>query len=114
MHMPISAMIHARSNAPPPPDFEGAGVAVTVTDWAAEPPGPVQVKVKVSVALTAMANVPLFASLPDQPVPPLAKQEVALWLLQVSVTVPPTVTDAALDVNVTEGGAEAMCREYKP
>ena len=113
--MPVSAMIHEKSIAPPPPDDLGdAGVAVTVTDWAADPPRPVQVKVKVSVAVTAIAKVPLFASLPLQPVPPLAMQAVALWLLQVSVTVPPAATDEALAVNVTVGGAEATCSEYNP
>ena len=48
-----------------------------------------QVSVKVDDALMITANVPLVASLPDQPVAPPAMQAVAFWLLQVNCTVWP-------------------------
>ena len=107
---PASVRIQGSCVLPPPPDG-GAAVAVTLTDCVAEPPGPVHAKVNVSVAATDTASVPLVASLPVQPEPPLAVHVVAFALLQVSVTVPPAVTDDALEVSVTVGAAEATFRE---
>ena len=109
-HRPISTTIDVRSSAPPPP-LDGAAVVVIVTDCDAEPPPPVHVNVNVSVASTATAKVPLVAWLPVHPEPPLPAQLVVFWLLQVRVTVLPVVTDEALEVKVTVGGAEATLSE---
>jgi hypothetical protein len=101
-------------STPPPPDFDDAGVAVTVTDCDAEPPGPVQLNISVSVALTATDKVPLVICGPVQPVPPLAEHVVAFCELQVSVTLLPATTEAALALKVTVGAVDATCTAYRP
>lgn len=97
----------------PPPEW-AAAVAVMLTVWDADPPAPVHAKVNVSFVLTVSESVPLVASVPLQPVPPLAVQEVAFVLDQVSVTDPPLVTVDALDEKDTVGNAGATLIEYNP
>jgi hypothetical protein len=70
-----------------------AAVTVTLTELGAVvPPGPVQVRVYVTVPMDAygpsvvpLPDVPVTPLHPSLPVPPLAVQEVALLLDQVSV-----------------------------
>jgi hypothetical protein len=66
------------------------------------PPAPVQVSEKLAFALSVPVDlVPLVASAPLQP--PLAWQAVALVEVQLSVDVPPTVTDVGFAVSVAVG-----------
>lgn len=100
--------------APPPPELAGAAVAVTVAVCMPEPPGPVHVSVYVVVAATTTAMLPEPVAWPPVNVPPLAVQEVALVVVQDSVVVPPTVTEAGVAVKVTVGAAFAISMPYSP
>jgi len=85
----------------------GAGAAETVTVAVASdevPPAPVQVSLYVVVLTGLTLNEPLVASVPVQP--PLAVQDVAFVLDQVSVALPPAAMDAGLAVKVTMGASE--------
>jgi hypothetical protein len=78
------------------------GVTVTVADALAVPPGPVQARPKVLVLANAtLDSLPEIAFVPDQT--PEATQEVALVEDQVSVEVPPLVTDAGFAASDTVG-----------
>jgi hypothetical protein len=73
----------------------------------AEPPAPVQVSVYVSVVVRLFSDCePLVVFVPVQP--PKAVQEVAFVEDQVSVELPPEVTDVGLAERVTVGAALAV------
>jgi hypothetical protein len=94
-------------SAPPPPECAATVTLITVTASTAEalalPPGPVQVSMYVSVPATLgetvrlpdVACVPLHA--------PLAMQELALLLDQVSVALLPTAIEEGFTPIVTVG-----------
>jgi len=89
---------------PPPPDDEAP--TLTVTECEVLPPEPVQASVNVVelvsdalCALPAGGWVPLHAPVGELE----AVQDVAFWLDQARVTVPPDVTDTALLVRLTVG-----------
>lgn len=89
---------------PPPPLL--SGVTVTVAVWLAVPPAPVQVSVKSVVSFNApVLAVPLVAWLPLHE-PPLEVQEDASVLDQVSVLLPPAVTEVGFADRLTVGAGE--------
>ena len=78
------------------------GVTVTVADALAVPPAPVQARANVLVLVNAPLDwLPKIVLVPDHA--PEAKQELALFDDQVSVTDPPLVTDAGFAVSDTVG-----------
>ncbi len=89
--------------------------AVTVTDALADPDPPVPEHVNVKLALAVSAaevSVPLVALAPVQP--PLAVQDVALVLDQVSAVVAPVVTLAGMADRVTVGAGTGAGVEPPP
>jgi len=81
---------------------EGGRNTVTSVDVLAVPPDPVQARLKMLVLINApLGWLPEVALTPDQP--PVAVQVVALVEDQVSVEVPPRVTDVGFAVSDTVG-----------
>jgi hypothetical protein len=82
-----------------------ADPVATVAEELADPPAPTHVIAKAVVVASAPVDwLPLVALVPVQP--PLAEQDDAFVLVQLSVDVPPLATDVGVATNVTEGGGE--------
>jgi hypothetical protein len=80
-----------------------ADPVVTVAEELPDPPAPTHVIANAVVVASAPVDwLPLVAFVPVQP--PLAEQEVAFVLVQLSVDAPPLATEVGVATNVTAGG----------